>query len=482
MEFFPLYATIYPMLFGIILVMEDSIKSENSKTRFLKSQLQDIPQAPGVYKFKDESGIVIYVGKAKNLRHRVGSYFQDKNITLSKNQLSSVSKTSRLVKSINSIEIIQVKSEFEALVLEAFLIKEFKPFFNIVLKDDKSFLYIEILFKGELFPWLRLSRKNDLKQGSVFFGPFPSSESARFVFKTIRKFFPYRDCSATKFLTYSKRKKPCLYGDLGLCPSPCVGAIDSRKYKSIIRRIEKFLSGESLEITLELEKKMKLASRDHNYEEAAEYRDMLYKFNYVRERRIPATLYAQKPDLLQDLEHLAMNQLQNSLPNLKSSPERIECYDISNLGKTWVVGSMVVAINGKLQKSLYRQFKVKGNFTNDALRMSEILSRRLKRVLLKEKNWDLPNLLILDGGIPQLSSAKKVLEKMGLEEISLVGLTKKEEILVYFDGTKYTEIILPSDSEGRNLIIKLRDEAHRFAQSYHHKLRLTEISEIPPEA
>lgn len=470
--------------------MADNNELANSKTQFLKSQLQDIPQAPGVYKFKDEVGTVIYVGKAKNLRHRVGSYFQTKYSPLTKGQIPLASettgdyvfnsKTSRLVESITSIEVIQVKSEFEALVLEAFLIKEFKPFFNIVLKDDKSFLYIEILSEEELFPWLRLSRKNDLKQNSDFFGPFPSSESAKFVFKTIRKFFPYRDCSDTKFSTYSKRKKPCLYGDLGLCPSPCAGAINSRKYKSRVRGIKEFLSGESLEIILELEKKMKQASLARNYEEAAEYRDTLHKFNYVREKRIPASLYAQKPDLLQDLEHLALTQLQDSLPNLKSFPARIECYDISNLGKTWVVGSMVVAINGKLQKSLYRQFKVKGNFSDDALRMSEVLSRRLKRGLSKEKNWDLPDLLILDGGIPQLSSARQILKNMGLEEIPLVGLTKKEEILVYFDGVKYTEITLPLGSEGQNLIIKLRDEAHRFAQSYHHKLRLNEISENLP--
>jgi len=256
-----------------------------------------------------------------------------------------------------------------------------------------------------------------------------------------------------------------------------VQRITPSKYRSEISKIKNFLNGKSSKIISSLESQMRDLSKKQKYEDASEIRDILAKFNYVREKRIPADLYAQRPDLLQDLESQALIQLKESLPNLETTPTRIECYDISNLGTEDAVGSMVVAQNGRLQKSLYRRFKIKTkNLPDDSSRMAEVLFRRLKKGINAQENWDLPDLIVLDGGVPQLSLIMKVFEKLGVSHIPLVGLTKKEEILVYFNGEDYEEITLSKETEGLKLIIHLRDESHRFAQAYHHKLRMKKIS------
>jgi len=441
----------------------------------LKTQIQNLPHSPGIYKFKNVQNKIIYIGKAKNLKHRVGSYFSS--------VVEPNSKTGQLVAQIHSVEVIEVKSEVEALILEAYLIGKHKPFYNIVLKDDKSFLYIEILQekvkidgKETLLPRVKVSRKGDIIKSSVVFGPFPNSSATRFVLRNIRRHFPYRDCSLSKFNLHNKMGKPCLYGDLGLCSAPCSKNITPAKYRGQISKIKDFLNGKSSKIISSLEKKMLIASKNQQYEEAGKLRDRLRNFNYVREKRIPANLYVEKPDLLQDLQQKSLTQLRDAIPILKEIPTRIECFDIANLGMDAVVGSMVVSLDGKLQRGLYRRFKIKTpGLKDDFARLAEVLYRRLRRGLLAEKDWEFPSLLVLDGGIPQLSVVMQVLKKMNLNYIPVIGIAKREEKLIYFDGGRFEEISLPKQSEALQLIIRMRDEAHRFAQDYHHSLRLRDI-------
>ncbi len=443
----------------------------------LKEKAKNLPQSPGVYIFKNSKGEVIYIGKAKNLKARVGSYFQK--------SLVKGSKTESLVEKVADLDVIEVISEIEALVLEAHLIQKHKPHYNIALKDDKSFLYIEIRNekvtkngREVILPTLRASRKSDLKKDSKHYGPFPSSTATRFVLRSLRRYFPYRDCSDSKFSRYAKMKRPCLYGKIDLCPAPCVSNVSSKEYRKNIHAIENFLEGKATEIISELEERMLAESEEKNYEEAANYRNMLSKFNYIRKKRVPAHLYSQNPNLKKDLAQKSLQELNKVLPIISEEPSRIECYDISDLSGENSVGSMVVAIDGKMDRSKYRKFKIKSvEGADDFAKMAEVLERRLKRLKEGSKGWERPDLIVLDGGRGQLSAVKKVLKNLNLD-VPVIGLAKREETVVYFEGRSYKEVNVDPNGKyqsGFNLLIRLRDEAHRFAQAYHHKLRLKDL-------
>ncbi|MBD3366213.1 hypothetical protein GF360_02590 [candidate division WWE3 bacterium] len=456
--------------------------------------LQNLPQRPGVYLFKDAKGDIIYIGKAKNLKARVGSYFH-KSAELGP-------KTKALVEHIADLESIEVTSEIEALILEAHLIQKHQPRYNIVLKDDKSFLYIEFRDsfvdvaneaaekKSRNFPVLKASRKSDLNENSLSFGPFPNSSATRFVLRALRRYFPYRDCSKSKFNRYAKLKRPCLYGKIDLCPAPCVSQGGRKNYAKNLANIKSFLEGQSSSIVSEVELKMQEASARQDYEQAAIYRDIAGKFKYIRKKKIPATLFSQNPNLNDDLALQALEELQRDLPLLDELPKRIECYDISDLIGTDSVGSMVVAKDGKLVPSLYRRFKIKEvEGADDFAKMAEVLTRRLKKLKSDKvkEGWGAPDLIVLDGGKGQISAVMEVFEDLSLPKIPLVGLAKKEEKLYYLNESgKFIELDLTQDLEasgydsqhkGHNLLVRLRDEAHRFAQAYHHKLRLKRLLE-----
>jgi len=428
-----------------------------------KETVKSLPQLPGVYIYKDEVGEVIYVGKAKNLRSRVGSYFSTK--------LDPHSKTYALVSRINDVSFITVDNEFDALILEASLIKKFLPKYNIVLKDDKSFLYITI--KKGRWPSITTSRKTNLSPKDKNFGPFTSSASAKKMVRILRRIFPHRDCSESKFSKYHRLNTPCLYGHINLCPAPCVD--DSQemkaKYTHNIKQIEKILSGGSSKVIKNLEKNMKKASKEKDFEQAAKFRDLLNSFSYIRASYREAAEYLENPYLMEDLEKESLQALKDNLPLLIKLPERIECFDIANISGKQAVGSMVVATEGKIDKDEYRRFKVTFKETPDDVDMMyDVLYRRFNR------NWQFPDLLVVDGGKPQVGAAMRVLEDANVS-CAVIGLAKKFETIVYFDrGQKeYREIVLEKSNPGLKLLIRLRDEAHRFAQSYHHLLRLKSL-------
>lgn len=402
---------------------------------------EKLPHNSGVYQFLDSQGKVLYVGKAIDLYHRVASYF-NQNVS---------GKTAVLVSQISAVETIIVESELEALILEANLIKKYLPPFNVRLMDDKDYLYIGIT--KEDFPKVVTIRKQDLKKVRKFFGPFPSSRTVRDTLKKLRRVFPW--CSGSRW-----KKGACFCYHLGLCPGACVGLITKQDYHKIINRFTKFLEGKKEEVVKELFEEMQTASDKQNFEEAAGIKKIIEGINYLTQTN-RAQSYLENPNFLEEESKLALEQLQQDL-NLEKLPERIEGYDISNIQGKDATGSMVVVTSGDIDKSQYRKFKIHiSGKPNDVGMHKEMMVRRLRN------DWPLPDLIIIDGGRGQVRGAKEQLENRKLS-IPIFGLAKRMEWLYPPEG----EIIkLPKKSLSLKLLQKLRDESHRFAISYHRKLR-----------
>ncbi len=448
----------------------DTILEMNAS--MLRDKVKALPKEPGVYKFRDEVGRIVYVGKAKNLKNRVGSYFSS-TIPLG-------SKTKLLVDSVRDLEVIPVQSELEALLLEAKLIKTYKPRYNISLKDDKSYKYIVILnskMDGINFPIVTTARKLE-KSVKYYYGPFPDGGKVNEVIRSVRKVIPFRDCSPTKFQKYKKTGSPCLYGHLGLCSSPCVNFADNKKYLRDITLLKRFLSGDAVSFQKSLSSLMQVASRKQNYELAAYYRDKLEKYSYVTQGFRDVSNYIQNPNLVADTRTQALSELGKNLEIITKHLIRIECYDISNISGKDATASMVVAIEGKLRSDQYKRFKIRTKDTpDDFLMIKEVIRRRFTHKT-SEIGWSWPDLLVIDGGKGQVSSVLGVLSELSIE-IPVVGLAKRFERLVYFQNGDYKEIDLERSNEGLKLIQALRDEAHRFARKYHHMLRMKSLLKDP---
>jgi excinuclease ABC subunit C len=444
------------------------------KTSNLREKVDNLPQSPGSYIFKDSSGKVIYVGKAKNLRNRVKSYFSF--------GIPKDFKTSELVRRINDLEFIKVDSEFEAILLEAELIKKYRPKYNIVLKDDKSKIYIvirneilKISEKNYRIPKVIALRKPGITGRDIVFGPYPNYVVVRNILATSRKIFPFRDCSTSKFSKYMRIKSPCLYGHIGLCTAPCVNynPVALLEYRKNISGLKKLLSGRITKLTSGIKKEMEEDSRNEKFENAAYKRDLLEKFYYVQRTFREAEEYMNNPYLIDDIGKKSIEDVKSMLPFLKKIPARMECYDISNISGKEAVGSIVVAINGKIDKGEYRKFRIKFKQKPDDFAMIyEVLYRRLKRETKKDekKSWGMPDLVIVDGGKPQVTAGESAVKDLDLT-IPVIGLAKKYETIVYMEDGVFKEKNFPKNSLGMRLIINLRNEAHRFAQSYHHLLR-----------
>jgi excinuclease ABC subunit C len=439
----------------------------------LQEKVNNLPMVPGVYKFFDQEGTVIYVGKAKNLRNRVKSYFRVK--------FDEDTKTKALVENIVDVEFIEVSTELEALILEEKLVKKFQPRYNILLKDDKSFLYIvlrseKVKIGGNEFdyPVVFSARKTDLQKSDLYYGPYPRSEVAKYVLRSLRKIIPFRDCSKSKFRNYQKIGQPCLYGHIGLCQAPCLGKVSKIDYLRDLSKIKRFLDGNFKKIIDDIIKNMKDASKNEEFEKAAKLRDIIKKFEYLTINTSKIDSIAENPLLIEDMIAASLDNLLNYFPVLKEYPERIECYDISNTSGKEATASMAVAINGRLTNREYRRFKIKFKDSPDDFEMMrEVLRRRFKRSLIDDA-WKLPNLIVLDGGKGQLSAGTSVLKEMGID-VAMISIAKKEEILIYSRGDDFFEVKLPKTDESLKLIQRLRDEAHRFAKKYHHELRIKKL-------
>lgn len=448
-------------------------------------KIAKLPHSPGIYKFLDASGQIIYVGKAKSLASRVSQYFQ-KNL--------KDGKTRQLVENVADIQVIEVFSELEALILEAELIKKYQPKYNINLKDDKSYLYI-VIRKEDGFKKVLTARRGDILKGDVCFGPYPDSYTAKYIVRSIRRIFPFRDCSTNKFVKYQKLGSPCLYGHIGLCLAPCLGKISREEYELIIKRVAQFLRGKQKSIVQELQKRMVDSAKKQDYEEAESTKKVLQRYEYIQQSFRAPREFMENPYLVDDIYEMALKELVDALPVLDKIPARIECFDVANIsGKDGAV-SMVVAINGRLEKREYKKFKIKlGDKPNDIVMLKEALTRRFLHEVREDiVSWGLPDLVVVDGGKGQVGVAVDVITSLGLD-IPVIGLAKKEEIIVYKNRQdkqsigvschwagreersdeaipSYRELHLPKSSEALKLLQRLRDESHRFARVYHHYLR-----------
>ena len=558
----------------------------------LKNKLKNLPTNPGVYQFKNDKDTVIYVGKAKNLRSRVKSYFHS---------IAVNAKTLALVKKITDVELIITDSEVEALVLENNMIKELKPRYNIDLKDDKSFPFIKIT--NEPYPQV-YSTRQILKDGSKYYGPYTSVKSMRAALRMINQIFKIRSCKYDiNDKTIEKKKfKVCLDYHIKKCDGPCEGLVSEIEYNEMVQEVIKVIRGKTDDLIKELEAKMDKAAAETDFEKAAQIRDKIeqlraisskqkivstdfedrdvisvafegkdsacsifnirsgklvgkkqlklklkggeelpeiynstVKFYYGEHTEIPKEiLFEAEPndaDLLKEWLNLSAQRKvkfiipqrgelrslvkmckQNAILQLKeiqiqkmkkeghvthavaalqrdlrlnTLPKKIECFDISNLQGTDSVASMVVFVDGKPKKSLYRKFIIKSvDGPDDFASMREVVERRYKRLL---NNGDpLPDLIMVDGGKGQLSSAVEVLNDLEIKQIPIIGLAKRLEE-VYFPRKSEAESI-PKTSSAIKLLQQIRDEAHRFAIAFHRKRRskrtftseLTEIKGIGP--
>ena len=403
-----------------------------------------LPSDPGVYRFLDSGGNVLYVGKAIDLKNRVSSYFTSPQLL--------GDKTRVLVSQIKKIQITIVETELEALLLEAFYIKKYKPKYNIIQKDNKSYLKVRITINNS-YPAVLLTRKEDDPK-SLYFGPYPSSSALRSVLKIIRRVFPY-----ISVLNHTKRI--CFYNHLGLCP--CLSSRTSCAKN--IRAVVKILEGKSKKVMRELTRARDGLSKREDYEGALRLQKKIDTLSLITTPFHRPFEYHINPNLREDLRRDEMRELMkvlNAEGYALTSLRRIECYDISNTQGTNATASMVVLSDGEVDKSQYRKFKMRGKGPNDFAMMQEVLTRRLKH-----HEWKMPNLIVVDGGRGQVSSALKVLKERN-KDIPLIGLAKREETIVtYF----FKEISLPKNSKALHLIMRIRDEAHRFAITYHRLLR-----------
>jgi excinuclease ABC subunit C len=368
-------------------------------------------------------------------------------------------KTALLVSQINTIEYVEVGSELEALLLESRLIKKFKPKYNIISKDDKSPYYIHIT--REDFPRPVINHE---PSGSVA-GPFLSGLIPKRLLRNFRRIAPY--CLASRPV-----KKPCFYSHLGLCsPCPGSGSIENIKslYRNNISRLKSLLSGNFIQVRSQLKKDMQTASLVQDYEKASTYRDYIQSLEYLISPPTGPEEYLANPNLISDRRSDSLLTLSNALSPFVSVPSltRIEMIDIAHLSGTAASASLVVAVDGQLRHDLYRHFNIKNSPTDsDVDMMKEIVTRRLLR-----NDWPFPDLLVLDGGIPQLSVLKNI-----RPDFPVISLAKQQEIIVIPFNDGFQEVKLPQNNSGLQLLQRLRDEAHRFSRRLHHVRRSRDLT------
>ena len=418
---------------------------------YLSHLLQSLPKEPGVYLFLNKQGDVIYVGKAKNLKNRVSSYFN--------NTSKLGEKTKQLVTQITKINHLVVASEIESLLLEANFIKKYNPKYNIRLTDNKSYPLIRIT-KKEKYPKILIARRMD-DINSLYFGPYPNSSALKLVLRTIRRIFPYESIK-------NHPKKHCLYYHLGLCP--CVEAVDTveakNEYDKTINYITTFLSGNTKKVIKLLQKERDYYAKTQEFEKASKIQNKIKAIELLTSPIRAPFDYETNPNLISDQREEALNNLQDALIKEElrvSRLNRIECYDISNTSGTNSTASMVVFTNGQKDSSSYRRFKIKiDGKPNDFAMLKEVLKRRFGHF-----EWPMPQLIIIDGGKGQVSSTLEILNTLNIN-IPLIGLAKREETIIL---PTLKELKLSIRNPALQLVMRIRDEAHRFAVTYHRKLR-----------
>jgi excinuclease ABC subunit C len=452
-------------------------------------KLREVPHKPGVYLMKDRLKRVIYVGKARDLRKRLGQYFMPSR------RMTADLKTRALLDSIWDFDVHLVRNEPEALLLEGKLIKEFRPKYNISFRDDKRFLMVKVNL-SDAIPRFQLSRLK-MEDGYRYFGPFAHSGALRTTLRWMKKRFGIRSCRVVE--PGEGDYKRCMDHIIKNCSAPCIRRVTLDDYKTRVLEACDFLEGQSQEMLKQLEEQMKKAAANLEFEKAAEMRNMLDDLRRTTRptRRFTRSSIPTSIDPQADLQALADALL------LPVAPAVMECFDISNISTTHIVASMVSFRNGVPDKSNYRRYRIRTvEGQDDFASMAEVVRRRYARVLLENRDAApelvefsqeavdesvariqraapgsvrLPDLIIVDGGKGQLSSACKELQRLGLQNVPIIGLAKEFEE-VYRPG-RPLPLQLPDDSGALQILQRIRDEAHRFANGYHQLLMKKRIAE-----
>ncbi|MBU1146063.1 excinuclease ABC subunit UvrC [Patescibacteria group bacterium] len=421
----------------------------------LKNKIKNFPKTPGVYLMKNAAGKIIYIGKATSLRDRVKSYFDRPHDI----------RIEKLVTEIYNIDFKKTPTVIEALILEANLIKKSLPKYNVKEKDNKSFLYVA--FTREKFPRIILLRGLELKrmmpkekkQITKLFGPYTSASSLRAALDILRRrIFPFRDCVVMP-------KRPCLHYHLKQCPAPCANLVSEKDYCRLIHNLILFFEGKKEKIIKNLKKEMASASRAEDFEKAARLRNQIFSLEHIQDVAVITS------DSLFPERSGAKSKGRPSTGsghNFINIFGRVEGYDVSNISGTSATGSMVVFENGKPNKNKYRKFKIRTlNAPNDIGMMKEVMTRRLKHT----SDWPLPNLILVDGGWGQINAVREILTEQKIK-IPVLGIAKgfdrKQDRLLA--DPKNPELVRVAELH-KDILLHVRDEAHRFAISYHKLLR-----------
>lgn len=434
----------------------------------LEAKLKELPASPGVYFHKDVKGEIIYVGKAANLRNRVRHYFQKSR--------AHDPKTDALVKEIHDTDWLTLETELDALFVEAEMVRRYMPRYNILLRDDKSFTYVRIDIKSN-HPTVTYTRQ-PLDDKAEYFGPYPTKTGIATALKHLRKVFPYSTHTPT-----NTPKRACLQAQIGLCPGLEAGLTSLEDYRRDLRKLMMYLRGSRKKLISDLEKSMNQAAKAHEFEQAAACRNQMHSLKAL-ERQI---IFGDRElhDISKDNGLLRLAEILS----LERPPRRIEGFDISHMSGTDNAASMVVFSGGVPDKSQYRKFKMRLPGNNDFGHMNEAITRRLSERNIKQ--WGVPDLLLIDGGKGQVSAAYQAMHQCG-HAIPMIGLAKRyEEIIVPQTGENdhskiinFETIVLRQSDDALKLLMRIRDESHRFAVSYHSVLKrarqnVSALEEIP---
>ncbi len=421
---------------------------KTSKT--LQIKLDKLPTSSGVYFHKDEKGTLIYIGKAANLRNRVRQYFQKSTLETAK---IAAPKTVVHIGEIVDIDWVVTETEIDALFLEAELIKRYKPKFNLALRDDRSDIYVRIDINSA-HPTVSFTHR-PMDDHAEYFGPYLSGFQVKRALKHLRKAFPYD----TK---KSSAKRVTLDHHIGLSPGLEEGKTSLEDYRTNLRKLTSYLRGNRTKITHDIEKEMKKVAAEKDFEKASLLRNQLFALKALSKQ----VVFGDK-EFIDISKDQALNGL-SELLQLKGPPMRIEGYDISHMAGTNNVASMVVFVNGLPDKAEYRKFKMRLKGNDDFGHMREVISRRFSGRNLER--WLKPDLLLVDGGKGQVSSALEILQEKKIK-IPLIGLAKRYETIIIPKNDAFEEVELGLNSNITKLLQRIRDESHRFAVSYHSSIK-----------
>jgi excinuclease ABC subunit C len=424
---------------------------------------KQFPAAPGVYLMKDAQGVVLYVGKAKNLRNRAGHYFTK--------AAAEDPRTADLVKLIADVDFVPADSEVDALLMEARLVKDIRPRFNVELKDDKTFPYLQIRVREE-FPRVEFTR-SPRRRGVRLYGPFTSARTLRQAMQVLQRIFQFRTCSLDIRSDDDRWRwfRPCLLHSIRQCTAPCNFRVTRDEYRKQIRKLILVMEGKKERLIKEMEKEMHEASAATLFEKAARLRDDIDALRKLGQRGDAARDV--QPEVFPIDPKRGLLGLKKVL-GLEKAPRTIEGVDVAHLGGNETVASLVSFIDGLPFKPGYRRFRIRSvRGVDDFASIREVVTRRFRRLSQEEEAF--PDVLLIDGGKGQLNAALEAFRMLGVEPPTLLSLAKREEE-IYRPGAG-EPLRLSRHSAALRLLQYVRDEAHRFAQHYHHILRRKKLEE-----